>query len=240
MTRYTDVRQPRILDHFKRVDPHNNKTFVQIATLRLFPHNEENERRHRCENVQRRTTKKRDAAAIERERAQGNESPSVEKVGGGGAQKAIVSSAPQLPVDGEVQVQEKMSKRPLTQDELDERRERRKLSKKKSKLEKVSLAKQVNDADGGYPMPLRIEEARAMTVDVGLKHPNGEKSKNALTSCICSIFGAEGKRVRLCDSRAEYFRMQCALPDCDFLLNGGLKRDGEGGDAHSFEPSHCI
>ena len=148
----------------------------------------------------------------------------------------MVSSPSQSPVDNEVQVQEKMSKRSLTEDELDQRRERRKLTKSKSKLEKVSLAKQVNDTDGGYPMPLTTEVAKAMTVAVGLKHPNGEKSKNALQSCLCSIFGAQGKRVHLCDSRPESFKMECALPDCAFGLYGGLKRDGEGGNAHSFIP----
>ena len=68
-----------------------------------------------------------------------------------------------------------MPKLSLTEDELDQRRERRKLSKLKSKLEKVSLAKQVNDTDGGYPMPLTTEVAKTMTVAVGLKLPNGER-----------------------------------------------------------------
>ena len=94
------------------------------------------------------------------------------------------------------------------------------------------LAKQVSDYDGDYPMPLTTEVAKTMTVEVGLQHPNGEKSKRTLQSCICSIFGSQGKRVRVQDSRAESFKMECADPGCDFVLNGGLKRDGEGGNAH--------
>ena len=99
----------------------------------------------------------------------------------------MVSSPSQSPVDNEVQVQEKMSKRSLTEDELDQRRERRKLTKSKSRMGKVSLAKQVNDTDGRYPMPLTTEVAKAMTVAVGLKHPNGEKSKTPF-NLVSAVF----------------------------------------------------
>ena len=202
---------------FRRRADHLNRVGSRVAdtnSLSLCPENTEEarlkgvflwetERRHCCENAQRRTTKKRDARAIEC--AQGHQSPSVKKLGGGGAEKAMVSSPPQSPslVDSEVQVQEKMSKPSMTKDELALRRERRKLSKKKSKFERVSLAKQVNDTTEVTQCHSRLKRRRQSRLP-WLKTSEWRK-----------FFFIMGEQSQSCDLRRAYCRK---VPRWGFVL----------------------
>jgi len=72
---------------------------------------------------------------------------------------------------------------PPSEDELMEKSERRKASKKASKLRKHVQAVQLSESDeAGFPMPLAIAEAKALVISPG----HQAKTKSALLSEIKS------------------------------------------------------
>jgi hypothetical protein len=66
---------------------------------------------------------------------------------------------------------------PPSEDELMEKSERRKASKKASKLRKHVQAVQLSESDeAGFPMPLTIAEAKALVISPGHQGKNEKRS----------------------------------------------------------------
>ena len=82
---------------------------------------------------------------------------------------------------------------PPSEDELKEKSERRKASKKASKLRKHVQAVQLSESDeAGFPMPLTIAEAKVLAISPG----HQAKSKSALLSEINSKHEVNQRRFR--------------------------------------------
>ena len=102
---------------------------------------------------------------------------------------------------------------PPSEDELMEKFEPRKASKKASKLRKHVQAVQLSESDeAGFPMPLTIAEAKALVISPGHR----AKSKSALLSETKSKNEVNQRRFSTLSSRPEEFKLGCVQPKCSF------------------------
>jgi hypothetical protein len=113
---------------------------------------------------------------------------------------------------------------PPSKDELKENSERRKASKKASKLRKHVQAVQLSESEeAGFPMPLAIAEAKALVISPG----HQAKSKYVLLSEIMSKHKVNQRRFRTLSSRPEEFKLGCVKPECPFSCAASIhRRDG--------------
>ena len=115
---------------------------------------------------------------------------------------------------------------PPSEDELMEKSERRKASKKASKLRKHVQAVQMSESDeAGFPMPLTIAEAKALVISLG----HQAKTKSALLSEIKSKHEVNQRRCcRTLSSRPEEFKLGCVQPECSFSCAVSIHRRDDG------------
>ena len=99
-------------------------------------------------------------------------------------------------------------------------------SKKKSKAKKVVQAKELNDTEAGFPMPLTVEQAKQLQFRVGLERP----TKNALLSVLMSFHEREQKRYVTKVSRQTELKATCPIPGCAFLCTAGMRTSGTQGE----------
>jgi hypothetical protein len=122
---------------------------------------------------------------------------------------------------------------PPSEDELMEKFERRKASKKASKLRKHVQAVQLSESDeAGFPMPLTIAEAKALVIFPG----HQAKSKSALLSEIKSKHEVNQRRFSTLSSRPEEFKLGCVQPECSFSCAVSIHRRDDGPPA----PPHTL
>ena len=127
---------------------------------------------------------------------------------------------------------------PPSEDELMEKFERRKASKKASKLRKHVQAVQLSESDeAGFPMPLTIAEAKALVIFPG--HQAKSKSallSSALLSEIKSKHEVNQRRFSTLSSRPEEFKLGCVQPECSFSCAVSIHRRDDGTPA----PPHTL
>jgi len=113
---------------------------------------------------------------------------------------------------------------PPSEDELMEKSERRKASKKASKLRKHVQAVQLSESDeAGFPMPLTIAEVKALVISLGQQ----AKSKSAIISEIKFKHEDNQRRVSTLSSQPEEFKLGCVQPECSFSCAVSIhRRDG--------------
>ena len=122
---------------------------------------------------------------------------------------------------------------PPSEDELMEKSERRKASKKASELRKQVQAVQLSESDeAGFPMPLTIVEAKVLVISPGRQ----AKSKSALLSEIKSKHEVNQRRFSTLSSRPEEFKLGCVQPECSFSSAVSIHRRDDGTPA----PPHTL
>ena len=122
---------------------------------------------------------------------------------------------------------------PPSEDELMEKFERRKASKKASKLRKHVQAVQLSESDeAGFRMPLTIAEAKALVISPG----HQAKSKNDLLSEIMAKHEVNQRRFRTLSSRPEEFKLGCVQLECSFSCAASIHRRDDGPPA----PPHTL
>jgi len=118
---------------------------------------------------------------------------------------------------------------PPSEDDLMEKFEPRKASKKASKLRKHVQAVQLSKSDeAGFPMPLTIAEANALVISPG----HQAKSKSSLFSEIKSEHEVNQRRFCTLSSRPEEFKLGCVQPECSFSCAVSIHRRDDGTPAH--------